>query len=714
MATKTDILRIKLETDGSGKVKASLAGVGSGLEQVDLKSIRANASAQILKATIAGLAGAAGLGLLVRSSLKSVDALAKTSDKLGTTTEALAGLRYAAELSGVSSNTLDMALQRMTRRLSEAADGTGEAKGALRELGLDAQALAAMAPDQAFTKISGAMENVSTQGEKVRLAFKLFDSEGVALVNTLALGEEGLSNMAAEADALGIAVTRLDASKVEAANDAMTRAGGLLDGIGNQLAIESAPFLDALVDGFVDAAVEAGGMSNFIGAAMDNVIGAVGFVADAFRGLEVVWGLLKVGFAEVQNFILSGLADLDASLAEVINKIPGIDYVPSSDLQTWAKDASLSLKVAKFQLADLANAEMPSENFKRWANSVKYEAQRAAESVAAVKPGASSTPLLGGENPERAGIGGASPATGDVFGPTGDMLDAYKASLQKRQAALQTSLLTEKELEIARFEQQKALQDELVEYGLQSEAERNTNLETLREQHEKKMLKLSGQSAVDWTDIWSTAGNRFAAGIGDSVAGAILEQQNMADAMRGILRGVLHQVISTLVEIGVKKAALAALEAANIATSTTLSVGAAAATGAAWATPAALVSLASFGGNAIPAAAGIASTTAFSEGLAVAGIAHDGLDYVPSENTYLLDKGEMVLNKGNADAMRGLLANGSGNGDAPVNVSMTINISAIDARGVDALLASRRGMISNMAITAVRQAMEDRGKVSVV
>ena len=50
------------------------------------------------------------------------------------------------------------------------------------------------------------MEAVDTQSDRVRLAFKLFDSEGVSLVNTLALGEEGLRNAAAEAEAFGRSV----------------------------------------------------------------------------------------------------------------------------------------------------------------------------------------------------------------------------------------------------------------------------------------------------------------------------------------------------------------------------------------------------------------------------------------------------------------------------------------------------------------------------
>ena len=47
-----------------------------------------------------GVTGIAMTAALVKSGLASADALAKTADKLGITTEKLAGLRHAAELTG--------------------------------------------------------------------------------------------------------------------------------------------------------------------------------------------------------------------------------------------------------------------------------------------------------------------------------------------------------------------------------------------------------------------------------------------------------------------------------------------------------------------------------------------------------------------------------------------------------------------------------------
>ncbi len=168
-------------------------------------------------------AGAMRLGRVLYAEIQVMDRLAKTATKLGMTAEALAGLQHAATLTGVATNTLDMAIQRMTRRLAEAAMGTGEAKGAIIELGLSAKRLSAMGANRAFAEIAEAMKNVSSQADRVRLSFKLFDSEGVALVNTLRLGASGLREATKEAKEFGLAMSEDAARNIEMVSDAITR-----------------------------------------------------------------------------------------------------------------------------------------------------------------------------------------------------------------------------------------------------------------------------------------------------------------------------------------------------------------------------------------------------------------------------------------------------------------------------------------------------------
>ena len=219
------------------------------------------------KVGLTAVAGAAGIGLLVKSSLQSIDTLGKTAQKLGVTSQALQKLRYASNLAGVETRTVDMAVQRFTRRLSEAANGTGEAKDALKELGLNAKELAKQPLDKQMLKLADAFDNVQSSGDKVRLAFKLFDSEGVAFVNTLEGGSAALQQMFQEAEGLGFILSKSAVKGVEQANDAFMKLKTMLGGVINQLVAGLAPAFQAIAETIrvklVNAIKEAGGVEEF-------------------------------------------------------------------------------------------------------------------------------------------------------------------------------------------------------------------------------------------------------------------------------------------------------------------------------------------------------------------------------------------------------------------------------------------------------------------
>lgn len=205
---------------------------------------------QLMKTAFVGLGTFLAGSAIVRDLRKiaeTIDELGKTSQRLGLTTEALAGLRHAANQTGVETNTLDMALQRMVRRVAQAASGTGEAQEALERLGISARKLTELEADQQFAAIADAMKNVKGQSEKVAIAFKLFDSEGVKLVNTLDLGSKGLTAMQIEAEKLGLAVSGEEAERMAKFNDELDRLSKLIGGFKQNLVIDiSQPAVESI------------------------------------------------------------------------------------------------------------------------------------------------------------------------------------------------------------------------------------------------------------------------------------------------------------------------------------------------------------------------------------------------------------------------------------------------------------------------------------
>ncbi len=248
-------------------------------------------------ARVIGPALVGGFTALAAAGVKSADELAKTSTKLGIAANELAGLQFAAEQTGVKVTQLNMGLQRMVRRVAEAAQGTGEAKDAIKQLGLDARELARLSPDEQFRRIADAMQSVETQGERVRLAFKLFDSEGVALVNTLAGGSEKLKEFTDEAKKLGLALSQRQLAGIQNAADAQNRFATATKGLSQQLAAALAP-------AFIQAANSLAAFVTRITQALPKLIAFASRLLGVKRGLDAL-----------------SMADLQAELGETTDQL---------------------------------------------------------------------------------------------------------------------------------------------------------------------------------------------------------------------------------------------------------------------------------------------------------------------------------------------------------------------------------------------------------
>ena len=271
-----------------------------------------------LRSSLILAAGAAGFGLLVKSSLNATDTLAKTASKIGTTTEALGALRYAADLTGVATNTMDMALQRFTRRTAEAAAGTGEAKGAIKELGINAQELNRMPLDQRMIVLADAFQGVTGESDKLRLAFKLFDSEGAALVNTLSQGSDGLKEMLGEAKLLGLTMSSSASKGVEDTVDSLTKLKSLFKGITNQTVAAFAPAIKTMVEqftNFLQRSIEVkGGVEAFARSlAVDLITGvqaALSGIEKLTNGLIILYNEALKAKNNIKNLFGAGLKDV--------------------------------------------------------------------------------------------------------------------------------------------------------------------------------------------------------------------------------------------------------------------------------------------------------------------------------------------------------------------------------------------------------------------
>ena len=488
------------------KLSAESAEFQSNLQKAakDSKSFEQQASESFKKAAVAaaamGAAVAAATAVIVKNNLQSIDTLAKTSDRLGITTQKLAGLRHAAELTGAGAEAMDKGLRGMNMRLGQASAGLGEAKKWIDNLGLSADQLLQMAPDQAFERIADKIKGLGTQSEKTAAAAAIFGEEGIRLINTMELGAGGLREAAKEAEHLGMTLTRVDAAKVEAANDSMARAKGAIGGMGQTLAVNLAPYIEAAANALVRIAKESGGFKTQITAAVRGALVGSARLADVWHGWKLIFAGLKVAFAGLGMFIMRGLEQWDRALTDTINaateainvlirgmnKIPGVE-IPQLDAAQYSQDLQHLTTAAEEYFAevnkefwDLANKPLPSDQIKAWLAEVEAAAQVAAEKVAAAAPGGRETfaPTLGAaeETPDQTAV-------------------REKLALQLQ--ALEESLMAEDERLQLAYERRAEMVRGAYEQELIGAEQQKILLEKLEADHMAKLAKIREKGLTD-------------------------------------------------------------------------------------------------------------------------------------------------------------------------------------------------------------------------
>jgi hypothetical protein len=225
------------------------------------------------------------------------DRLDKTSQKLGVTAQALQELRFAAEQNGVAVNQFDVGLQRFIRRASEAADGTGVAKDALKDLGVqlrDNQGNLRPVEDL-LGDVAEGFKNTETQADRVKLAFKLFDTEGVALVNVLQQGRGALEGFRARARELG---GILDEELIELSaryTDTVNEQNKALQGIKNVIAKLLLPIWLQFAEGVRDLAIQMRGPFRR----------ALKVIIETFRGILRTVSFIIRGWIALNDLVVS-------------------------------------------------------------------------------------------------------------------------------------------------------------------------------------------------------------------------------------------------------------------------------------------------------------------------------------------------------------------------------------------------------------------------
>lgn len=355
----------------------------------------------------------AALAVAIKGTINEADKLYKMSQSFGVPIEELSKLKHAADLSGVSIESLGKAMARLSRGMMEAASTpTSAAAKAFQAIGISVKNAdgSLKSSSAVMTEVAGKFANMKDGAGKTALAIQLFGRAGADLIPMLNLGKTGLQEMIKEAEELGIVIDQRTGAAAEAFNDNLTRMRRVFDGIIVKVTAEMLPAFLQFSKVLLDTAKN----QSFLKTVAENLVAAIRFaVAAVLTGTFV---FQRFG-AEVV-----ALADVVAKAAPVL--------------------ANFLLGITTFQAAPLIKAAQGIEGVRQaWANFGKEVAEtekgradlaaRIAEFYKSASKGADELNAKPGPKNEAPVIAGNK-----------DALDKYIDSIKKKNASLDADLQT--------------------------------------------------------------------------------------------------------------------------------------------------------------------------------------------------------------------------------------------------------------------------------
>lgn len=313
-----------------------------------------------IKGLLAGLGvtlSAAGFAAMIKSAIDAADQINKLSQKIGISVEALSTLRFAAQLSDVSLESLQVGIKGLSQNITEANTGIGDGAQVFDALGISVRnADGSMKSTEAvLLQVATVFASLEDGAVKTALAVKLFGKSGMDMIPFLNQGAAGISQLTAEAERLGLKLTTETARSAEAFNDNLTALKASSTSLGISLARDFLPELTNITNAMREAANDAGTLK-----ALWVGLGGVGNLI--FNGTEIKQARDELGRLQ---------ALVDATRQKVETGKAPVPFMPFDvkfnegamttlrrNLAQWEQD----LAAAKKRLDDLTSPKRAPDN----------------------------------------------------------------------------------------------------------------------------------------------------------------------------------------------------------------------------------------------------------------------------------------------------------------------------------------------------------------
>ena len=239
-------------------------------------------------AMAAGFTAAAGaIAVAVNSAIDEADRFNELSAQLGIGTEKLSAYAYAAKLSATDIETLNPALQRLTKNMAAAMDDSSRQAQLFKAIGVSAVDASGQmrSLDSVVEDVAELFKTLPDGPEKTALALELLGKQGAGAIEFFNNGKDGLRELTDEAAAFGLIVSKETAVAAAQFNDRLDQLTFAGKGFAMQLAQEALPHLNAFTEDLVDVVRDGALAREAVGGITSSITGMI----QAVRGAASSW-----------------------------------------------------------------------------------------------------------------------------------------------------------------------------------------------------------------------------------------------------------------------------------------------------------------------------------------------------------------------------------------------------------------------------------------
>lgn len=255
---------------------------------------------------IAGVATIMGAALSAAAikGAKEIDEAAKSARRLDASIGGFRALELAASEAGVNLSGLTNDIQTMNRELSTVGT-SGNGKRALDALGLSIDDLAGKDADEKLAVIADQVQALGLDAGQTTAILRDLGVRNREMALLVLQGGDAIRNARTDIEDYGLAISGVDAGRIEVANDALGRLGLITQYAGQQLAISLVPAMGRMAEAMTES-LRAGGLLRGM---IDGLVGNLDVIISTMGVAVTVFGVRYVGAlvaAKVATFTFAG------------------------------------------------------------------------------------------------------------------------------------------------------------------------------------------------------------------------------------------------------------------------------------------------------------------------------------------------------------------------------------------------------------------------